>query len=123
MLVAAKRANAHQNEYTHVVRRRLKGIESMGLSADLARLPLEDCDRLFLSLAWVRDVDASGIAVLVRLYSQMTRQGKTLMLTDVPRGVRAQLDRYGLTTVIPIHQRTPDTETAPVSSHNAAQPL
>lgn len=88
--------------HTLLVRRALAGAEALGLAADVAALPLNRIDTLTLSLRRVAALDVSGVAALVRLYSQLKHAGKQLVLSDVPDKLKELLEAGGLLGVIPL---------------------
>jgi anti-anti-sigma factor len=66
----------------------------------LKRIPFQRFDRIVLSLAGVRSIDATGIAVLVRLYSHLMSKKKALVLTGITLPVLTLLHQIGLTEVM-----------------------
>lgn len=95
----------HERSVTHVVRDALVGQDALTLPSQLARLPLEDIDEVTLSLRWIGDVDASGVAALVRAYSHLEQRGKRLRLVDVPAHVHDHLRIIGLADLLPVNVR------------------
>ncbi|MCA9561193.1 MAG: STAS domain-containing protein [Myxococcales bacterium] len=95
----------HERSVTHVVRESLIGRDALTLPSQLARLPLDDIDEVTLSLRWVGDVDASGVAALVRAFSHLEQLGKRLRLVDVPAHVHDQLRTIGLADLLPVNAR------------------
>ncbi len=89
-------------QHTHCIRRQLAGAQALALPDELQRVPWETISCLELSFLQVRRVDASGVVALVRLYSQLARQGIRLVLIDVREAVRRELNRLNLTRLMPI---------------------
>ena len=88
--------------YTYRVDSALSGAEAFRLLDVAHRFPFSRMRRLVLSLAGVERIDASGIAVLVRLFSRLRRLGIALELCDVPVDVAMFLGHSGLTGVLPV---------------------
>ncbi len=88
--------------YTLIVKRPLVGAEALNLCHDLQALPIREFHEVEFSLKHVERIDVSGIAALVRLYSNLVRGGRTLRLTDVPHRVMRVLVRSGLAGVLPV---------------------
>lgn len=84
----------------HVIGDELSGENALKLARGLAHQQFGSVDRVVLSLRQATTVDASGIAVLVRLYSQLSRAGIPLIVTDVPAHVQQMLQETGLSTVL-----------------------
>ena len=78
----------------------LRGLSALSLPD---RLPLTDlavAKGVVLFMGNVRHVDQAGVAMLVRLYSQLRVRGCDLVLTDVRVGVRQTLERVGLAGLV-----------------------
>lgn len=78
----------------------LRGLSALSLPE---RLPVSDlavAKSVVLSMGDVRHMDQAGVAMLVRLYSQLRVRGSDLMLTDVRVGVRQTLERVGLAGLV-----------------------
>lgn len=58
-------------------------------------LSLDQISELSLSMRYVRRIDASGVASLLRLQSNLERQGKRLWLRDVGSELAAELKLIG----------------------------
>lgn len=74
----------------------LTGEAALQLAARIASRPLSRVRGVYLSLANARSVDATGVAVLVRLYSQLESAGKEFGLLDVPPEIDDDLREFGL---------------------------
>jgi anti-anti-sigma factor len=83
----------------------LMGDASMTLLDHVRALPFGNFDALHMNLKSVGEVDVSGIAVLVRIYSHLRRLGKRLVLTDVSDAVQHRLGAIGLDKVISVQPR------------------
>ena len=55
---------------------------------------------LCLDGAAIGDVDYTAAAVLIRVHHQQHAHGTRLVLSNIIEPVRAQLDRYGITTAV-----------------------
>jgi ABC-type transporter Mla MlaB component len=67
------------------------------------RLPLSDmagAKCVELSLGQVRRIDEAGLAMLVRLYSQLRVRGSHLQLVDVPVFVHELFERIGFSRLV-----------------------
>ncbi len=80
----------------------LKGQAAFGLLADVRRIPPDRYDQLYLWLGEVDGIDATGVAVLVRIHGHLLTRSKRLALVGVQESVRANLERVGLLSVIPL---------------------
>ncbi|MGB5813209.1 MAG: STAS domain-containing protein [Polyangiales bacterium] len=76
------------------------GLSALSLAERLPLAELLDAKRVVLSLERVRHIDQAGLAMLVRMYSQLRVRGVQLQLVDAPDGVRAVLDRVGLADLV-----------------------
>ena len=74
----------------------LRGPGALLLSSRLPLGELASADHVVLSLTNVADVDAAGLAMLVRLYSHLRVRGTTLNLVDVQGPCEDLLRRVGL---------------------------
>ena len=86
--------------YSLIVNRPLAGKDAMKLCGDLSVLPYHEIDGLELSLKHVERIDATGVAVLVRIYSHLMRTGRSFVVIDVPQRVMRVLTVSGLDGVI-----------------------
>lgn len=55
---------------------------------------------LCLDGAAIGDVDYTAASVLIRVHQQQHAHGTRLVLSNIIEPVRAQLDRYGITTAV-----------------------
>ena len=76
----------------------LVGHAALSLLPALA--PLVRSSRLELSLRAVKAIDASGVALLVRLKSHLARVGGSLALTDPSASLALELRRIGLASLV-----------------------
>jgi anti-anti-sigma factor len=74
----------------------LCGRNALELANRLSVAIADDVDALVLSFKDVADMDVSGVAALVRIYSNLEQSGRRLVLTDVPLRIRDFLDSVGL---------------------------
>lgn len=86
--------------YTYRIGYDLTGRRALSLAQELARIPIAEIDALILTLAEVKTIDASGLAVLVRLYSHLMRSKKFLVLKEFSPEVEGILRRVGLESVL-----------------------
>lgn len=72
------------------------------LAADIATLTHRGNPPSWLCLdgAAIGDVDYTAAAVLIRVHQQLQVHGTRLVLSNIIEPVRAQLDRYGITTTL-----------------------
>ena len=77
----------------------LSGQTALVLSEELNSMPVHRIGAMILSLENVKSIDATGLAILVRLYSHMSALGKKLFLADVPRTIQKSLEQLGLDRV------------------------
>ncbi len=82
------------------VREDLVERNALRFADSLQRIPFQRFDRIVLSLAGVRNIDASGLAVLVRLYSHLMSKKKDLVLTGITLPVLGILNQIGLNEVM-----------------------
>lgn len=83
-----------------VVNGDLMGWEALKTAENLSSTPINAYGGITLSLERMRSIDSAGIAILVRLYSQLKRQNKTLTLDKVPEDVQGFLTKVGLDDVL-----------------------
>ena len=74
----------------------MTGEGAVRMSHVLRRFPLDHFDTIVLSFERVSSLDATGLAVMVRLYSQLVTSGRTLILKDVPPEIGQQLATVGV---------------------------
>lgn len=72
------------------------------LAADITTLTRQGNPPSWLCLdgAAIGDVDYTAAAVLIRVHQQLQAHGTRLVLSNIIEPVRAQLDRYGITTTL-----------------------
>ena len=105
----------------------LLGLSALSLQD---RLPLADISRakrVTVSMGNVRHMDQAGLAILVRLYSQLRVRGGDLVLLDVQVPVRKTLERIGLSALIgpgerPVLRSEPARQPQQESAIHEAQP-
>lgn len=90
------------NQQRVTVQRQLAGQQAMALLEELNEKRLAPTDRLVLDVSQVSQIDASGVAVLVRLYSQLRRMGVALQVENASEAVVAELRRVALTAVVSV---------------------
>lgn len=88
------------------VRTDLCGTEAFGLAHQVRDLPLEQAEGVRLRFAPTAEMDVTGVAVVVRLYSQLSASGKRLVLADAPLKMRRALDELGLAPMLLERERT-----------------
>ncbi len=81
------------------------GRSALSLADQVSLSELSQANRVVLSLAKVEEIDEAGLAMLVRLYSQLRIRGAQLQLEDAPPFVRALLDRIGFGHLISYGER------------------
>ena len=84
----------------------LVGENALGFLERLSRNPLDPVRRIELRFDERAGLDASGVAVLVRLYSHAVRTGRELKLSHVPAHVLATLTEVGLRPLLTIDSNT-----------------
>lgn len=98
----------------------LLGLSALSLQD---RLPLADIARakqVTVSMGNVRHMDQAGLAIIVRLYSQLRVRGGHLELLDVQLPVRKTLERIGLSALIARGERLePSAEPARQPRHES----
>jgi len=80
---------------THIIDEDLRG-EATSVHASALDTLARASDTLIVSLAGVRAIDASGVALLMRLKGIMARRGKDLVFADVRRPVSRRLSMLGM---------------------------
>ena len=76
------------------------GPEALSLAERLPISELIGARCVVLSLAKVRRIDEAGLAMLVRLYSQLRVRGSQLEFVDVPSAVLALFERVGFSRLV-----------------------
>ena len=76
--------------------RNLSGEAALELASKFPSADLARANHVVLSLRGVEDADAAGIALLVRLQSQLKRRGASLEVVGASPRVRGLLDRIGI---------------------------
>jgi len=76
------------------------GYEALSLAERLPLSELAGARCVVLSLAKVGHIDEAGLAMLVRLYSNLRIRGSVLELVDVPAIVAALLERVGFSRLV-----------------------
>ena len=85
------------NLRSYIIRDELSGSHAALSFADqLGTTSLSRFDGIELSLRNASTVDVAGLAVIVRLYSQLEGSGRRLVLTDAPRHVESAFEELGL---------------------------
>ncbi len=114
-----------QQDMLVVIEDDLTGQQALSMVEEMDKVPVHRIDRIILSLGKVKRIDATGVAILVRLYSQLVAKGKQLLLTQLTHPVRSTLEEIGFLGVlesIPAvePQTTPSWRllTSPVASKN-----
>ncbi len=88
--------NRGQRAITHVVRQPMTAAVAFELARAVAELPLDAVSSVTLSLRWVGELDASGVASLVRVFSHLAVSGRDLHLEDVAPHIEHRLNQIGL---------------------------
>jgi len=81
---------------TYYLPDQMTGRGAVRLAEVLRRFPLGHYETIVLSFERVSALDATGLAITVRLYSQLVTTGRKLVFRDVPKGIREQLSTVGL---------------------------
>ena len=81
---------------TYYLADELTGESAIRLALRLRKLPLSQFQKIVLSFGNVTSLDATGLAILVRLYSQLVTSGRQLVLCDVSDEILTQLKPVGL---------------------------
>ena len=105
-----------------VVNGDLTGWEALKTAKDLSDTPMGAYDGITLSLEKMKSIDSAGIAILVRLYSQLKRRRKTLSLEKVPEEIRGFLTQIGLEEIL-INTPTATGTRAPSSRKRSPRSL
>jgi anti-anti-sigma regulatory factor len=90
------------NMWTYEVAGDLVGIEALGLPGAMEGLETAAGDIVSLDMRWVRVMDASGLAAIIRIYSAMVHRGVALQLERVRPELAQQLATLGLADVFPM---------------------
>lgn len=102
----------------------LTGVTAMRLADRLHSMALDDIDVVVLSLKGADTVDASGLAVLVRLYSRLVSAQKTLILRDVGPDIAQMIEQLGLRSVLLGDSRGKDDPILPlILAESADEPI
>ena len=80
---------------SYIIRDELNGSQALRFARLLGDLSLRDFDGIELSMSGATGLDVAGMAVLVRVYSQLERSGRRLVLRDVPAHVAEVFTRVG----------------------------
>lgn len=86
----------------HIVKKDLLNQDALQELQTIKQLSLEQTHTLELSLRHVQEIDASGIASLLRLQSNLSRQHKQLVLCDLSKQLHKQLCSVGADKVFTI---------------------
>ena len=78
----------------------LRGLSALSLPQRLPLAKLAGVKQVVVSMRHCRGMDQAGLAMLVRLYSQLRVRGSDLVLTNVHSGVRQTLERVGLAELV-----------------------
>ena len=81
---------------TYYLADQLTGDRAIRLASRLRRLPLQRFRKIVLSFTNVTALDATGLAILVRLYSQLVANRQQLVLRDISPPILKQLAEVGL---------------------------
>lgn len=85
---------------SYIIREELNGSNALRFAEQLGASSFRGVAGIELSLGGASHVDVAGLAVLVRVYSQLLACGRTLVVRDVPTHVRAQFERLGIEHMI-----------------------
>lgn len=88
------------NLRSYIIREELNGSSALRFAEQLSTSSFQGIDGIELSLAGATRMDVAGMAVLVRIYSQLRAAGRTLVVRDVPTHVRTQFERLGIEHMI-----------------------
>ena len=91
--------------FTYAIPHPMTGEAAMQLSETAQNFPYERLDCLWLSFDSVSAIDASGVAVLVRLYSHLVKLGKRMQLVACEPKLVKLLAEAGLADVIEVTTR------------------
>jgi len=89
-----------QSDMLVVIEDDLTGLKALSMVEEMDKVPIHRIDRIILSLGNVKRIDATGVAILVRLYSQLIVKGKQLLLTQLTHPVRTTLEEIGFLGVL-----------------------
>ncbi len=81
---------------SYIIREELNGANALRFAEQLSTSSFQGVDGIELSLGRATEVDVVGLAVLVRIYSQLVARGRTLVVCDVPSHVLGQFRRLGI---------------------------
>lgn len=84
------------NVRSYLIRDELNGPRALSFAAEVAGHSMAGVRAVELSFASTSEIDVAGLAVLVRLFSQLNASGRALVLTDVPARVSDQFQALGL---------------------------
>jgi anti-anti-sigma factor len=95
--------NIHRT-HTHQLEHDLHGAQALELARELNHFPIHAMDRMVLRMNKVQHLDATGLAILVRLFSHLSARGKHLELDCLTPSIRHFLDQHGLTELFGLKQ-------------------
>ena len=81
---------------SYIVRDELNGAQALRFADELGRASLRGLEGVELSLRHASGLDVAGMAVLVRLYSQLGASGRSLVISDVPRHIAERFEELGV---------------------------
>lgn len=90
---------------SYIIRDELNGAQALRFAAEVAQTSLAHIDTVEFSLRYASGVDVTGLAVIVRLYSQLQASGRELTLTEVPERIEAAFAAVGVTHLITRERR------------------
>lgn len=96
----------------HIVKKDMLNQDALQELQTIKQLSLEQTRTLELSLRHVSEIDASGVASLLRLQSNLSRQNKQLVLCDISPSLHEQLRSVGadrVFTLMPQLNKQPQT--------------
>ncbi len=85
---------------SYLVRDELNGKRALDFASEIASQSMQDVDGVELSMRYASGVDVAGLAVLVRMYSQLRSTGRGFAMTEVPDHIASQLAEIGVTHLI-----------------------
>lgn len=91
---------------SYIIRDELNGPQALRFAAEVAHTPLEHIATVEISLRYASAVDVTGLAVLVRLYSQLQASGRRLTLTEVPEHIQRSFAAVGVTHLVTRERHT-----------------
>ena len=89
-----------QSDMLVVIEDDLTGQQALSMVEEMNKVSVHRIDRIILSLGKVKRIDATGVAILVRLYSQLIAKGKQLLLTQLTLPVRTTLEEIGFLGIL-----------------------